>query len=312
MYLASGPLPSLISPFVPAGAVLLLLMAAGLLLWALGGRLLRPGLAIIGLIAGVPIGIWLGGAVAPEVPPVFFAAAGALAGLVAAALSYAIALSAVTAVLTGILALMAAWSAADMGLIDASSAAARIDAATGEIERAAPAPGGFETLTRILLGSGAPELAATQGARGTRDPRAAAASSTAQTPAATPSSASGDASESIGMLERIRAAVEAQWSTMPQPLRTLLLASLAAGVVAGFLFGLLCSGAAARVVTSLAGSIILLVAGIPLLSALLGRTDDLLPPRPAAWFVAIALLTIIGYGVQRAIAPPRPQATPQS
>lgn len=303
--LASAATASSVTPFVPAGGALLFLLAAGILLWALGGRLLRPGLAIIGLLAGIPVGIWLGGAVAPEVPPLFFAAGGALAGLVIASISYVLALAAVTGVLTGIISLMAAWTAADMGWIDAAKAADRIDGATGAMQQSAPSLASFDTLTRILLGA--------QGGSGA-DGGAPGASPSSKKPAPSEHAAAhqapgpGDAAASPGILARAREAIESHWSTMPQPLRTLLIASLAAGVVVGFLFGLLCAQAAARVVTSLAGSIILLVAGVPLLTAALGRSDDLLPSRPGAWFVAIALLTIIGYGVQRAIAPPpRPQ-----
>lgn len=282
----------LVSPFVPAGAWLLFLMAAGILLWALGGRLLRPGLALIGLMAGLPVGIWIGGAVAPEVPSVIFAAGGALAGLVLACLSYTLALASVTAALTGILALMAAWTAVDMGLIDAGRAAARIDSTTGAIASADPMPKSFDTLTRVLLGAAAP-LGANPDA------------SSAGVAAARADESRDHAEPSPRLVDRAQAAIEQHWSTMPQPMRTLLVASLAAGVVVGFLLGLLCSDVAARIVTSLAGSLLLLVAGIPLLSALLGRSEDLLPPRPGAWFVAIALLTIIGFGVQRAIQPPR-------
>lgn len=310
--LASAPIPPSVTPFVPAGGALLLLMAAGILLWALGGKLLRPGLALIGLLAGLPIGIWLGGMVAPDAPPLFFAAGGALAGLVLASLSYVLALAAVTAVLTGILALMAAWTAADMGWIDAARAADRIDQATGAVQSAAPESPAFETLTRILLGaqgagsaeSGAGGTAPSFNGKSAPSGKAAPNERLVTHRAPVPI----DAAPQPGLFARTRDAIENHWATMPQPLRTLLIASLAAGVVVGFLFGLLCAQAAARVVTSLAGSIILLVAGVPLLTAALGRSDDLLPSRPGAWFVAIALLTIIGYGVQRALAPPpKPQ-----
>jgi len=321
--------PGPISPFVPAGGVLLVVLAAGILLWALGGRLLRPGLALVGLIAGVPIGIWIGDAVAPEAPPVLFAGGGALAGLVIASISYRLALASATAVLAGVLALLGAWTAADMGLISDVRAAERIDAATDAarelgaagaasaadvVEQAAleaagassTSPHARETLTRLWLAVSAQrERAAgtTESARGR-----GAAPASASTPASSTGSAATDASTTPGandgVLARTRTAIEEIYASMPPPLRTLLMAALAAGAVAGGLFGFLFADAAARLVTSLAGSFLLLGAGVPLLSAVLGRSDDILPMRPGAWLAAVALLTIIGYGVQRMLLPP--------
>lgn len=344
-----------ISPFLPAGGALLLVLAAGLLLWALGGRILRPGLALIGLIAGLPLGIWLGGSVAPDAPSLLFAAGGALAGLVIASVSYRLALAAVTTLLASVLSVLGAWSAADLGWIDTNAAAATIDGATNQIKAATPPALSRETLTRLWLAastgadaaSAIPPAAALVGESaaslehehavghdatgietvGDRSPGAASSAGGASriTGAAAPSSprvgagggagAAGGASSAgaLGALEggpvaRTRAAVQELWASMPHPLRTLLMASLAAGAVIGCLFGLLFAETAARLVTSLAGSLLLLLSGMPLLSALLGRGDDLLPAKPAAWFVAIALLTVIGFGVQRMLAPAKPQA----
>lgn len=286
---SSTPAASLISPFVPAGGALLLLLAAGLLLWALGGRLLRPGLALIGLIAGLPVGIWIGVAVAPEVPSVLFAAGGALAGLVIASISYGLALASVTAVLGGVLGLLGAWTAAEAGLIDSSRAAAQVEAASGAIVEQA-SPTSRETLSSLWFA-----------ARGTTTHGASNAPASGASADEAGDHQGAPLSDHPGVVARLRAAVESLWASLPQPLRTLLVAALAAGVVIGALFGLLFADAAAKLVTSMAGSVILLIAGIPLISALMGRTDDLLPPRPGAWFAAIALLTIVGFGVQRAI-----------
>lgn len=276
---------SLVSPFVPAGGVLLLLLAAGLLLWAFGGRLLRPGLAIIGLLAGIPAGLWLGAVAAPEVPPAFFAAGGALAGLVIACVSYLVALASVTAALAGVVALLGAWSAADLGFIDAGAASNRIESATEALTAPHDSPIAREALTQIWLatkGSGA-----SSGTVALRDDGEEGQAKT-------------------GVLVRLVDATRQTWEEMPPPRRTLLSASLATGLVIGLLFGLLFADAAGKLVTSLAGSLLLLVAGMPLLSAALGRSEDLLPPRPASWFAALGLLTIIGFGVQRVTgAPPR-------
>jgi len=279
--LAAAPVTLL----APAGGVLLLVFAAGILLWALGGRLLRPGLAVIGMIAGVPIGIWIGAAVAPEVPSAIFAAGGAIAGLVVASISYWLALASVTALLSGVLALLGAWTAADLGMISSVRAAERIDAATGAIVHEAPSPLSRDTLTRLWFATGIG-----------RD----AVPGTANDSAVIDASPADD-----GVIARTRAAIADLWDTMPPPLRTLLVASLAAGTVVGFLFGLLFADAAAKLVTSLAGSLLLLVAGMPLLSAAFGRSDDLLPLRPGAWFAALGMLTIIGFGVQRMVTPSR-------
>jgi|GEM_PF-2093798 len=307
--LATAVIPSSasVSPFVPAGGALLLVLAAGVLLWALGGRLLRPGLAIIGLIVGLPIGIWIGGVAAPEAPAVLFAAGGAVAGLVIACISYGLALASVTAVLAGVLALLGAWSAADLGLIDAGAAAHRIDSATGLVAAGAPTPYAREALTQLWLASGVASRTTHSIGSGASSATGDGANAASVGSANGADGAGGEASDD-GAIARTRAAIEALWNDMPQPRRTLLLASLAAGSVVGLLFGLLFADAAARLVTSLAGSLLLLVAGMPLLTALLGRTEDLLPLRPSAWFAALGMLTIIGYGVQRALAPPTGRA----
>ena len=297
-----------VSPFVPAGGLLLVILAIGLLLWALGGRLLRPGLALIGLIAGLPIGIWIGSIAAPEAPPVFFAAGGAIAGLVIASISYGLALASVTSVLTAVVAVLGAWSAADLGFVDAGAVAQRIDAATGAVVTEAPSPLAREALTRLWFASGgsvAGGPAPVPSHSNSGGPGAGAASGHASNDARTLAEPTQE-----GVLARVRAAVETLWDEMPQPRRTLLMASGAAGAVIGLLFGLLFADTAAKLVSSLAGSLILLIAGMPLLTAALGRSEDLLPMRPAAWFAAVGLLTIIGFGVQRLLGDPPPRSRP--
>lgn len=316
----STPSAPLLAPVLgAAGAVLLMAFAMGVALWAFGGRMLRPALGLAGLVAGVPVGVWLGVQVAPEVPPPVFAALGAVAGVVLASLSYPLALAVVTASLLSCAGFMGAWTAADAGWLDPARASAFLESApsaavAGASGAATPERGGTSALLAAHAGAGRSLTELWMSQLGGADAPSTGAARAAHASEGSGSAGPDDAAAGGfgGAWARTRSAALQAWNDFPPPLRTWLMAAAAAGAAAGFLFGLLCQRAAAVMVTSLAGAAVMLVAGVPLLTALAGRTSDLMPSRPGAWLLGTLLLAIIGVGVQRWSATPReqPRAAP--
>jgi hypothetical protein len=290
-----------ISSLAPIGV----LFAAGLLLLAFGQRLLKPVLVLAAIFGGVIVAVEIGHALGPTVSPLIWSAAGAVLGLIAAVLGYRLVLGCAVGAIGATAAMLLALTATQLGWIDAG-----------------PRP------TESVVASEADEWERTLVAAATVLEEARRAGQDAIEDPSTTAAASGRAFESplnevspglgpavsawldrfTGFLQGIGEHASQQWDALPKPLRTLLLASGAAGGFLGFVAGLAFPTWAAAMLTSLFGSLLVLLCGAPLLSRVM--SPEALPAlRPLGWLGAWLGLAAAGWCFQWWTRPKRPAAT---
>lgn len=220
---------------VPAIAALVV----GLLLWWFGERFLRLALMVLGVIVGVPLGLALGSAWAPTLPPLAAAVVGSLLLMILAAVGLRFAIAGGLAVVFGVAALLGTSVAIERGLVPLDP--------SGEAGPTAIAGGAPAML--VALQSQDAEADGHVGASATDD-------------------------EAASVLDRLRHALlegrlymESRWQALPPQGQTLCLASGLGGAVIGFGIGMIFRRGALRLVTALLGSLLVVAGG----SALLGH-----------------------------------------
>lgn len=273
-----------IESFAPIGV----LLVGGLLLLAFGQKLLKPVLVFAAVFAGVIIAVRYAQASQSTMSPLLWSLIGALAGFLAVVLSYRVALGLAVGSLGAIAAMLLATAAAEYGFVD-------VGAKTGNEDM------GGESRSSYVSG-----------------PTAVAAAGAIVDPLATPSGGSGESSAShsisqeldrvspglgpsfLAWLERCQAFlsssgtwVKSRWDGLPAPMRTLLFASGAAGGFLGFVAGISSPAWAAATVTSLLGSLLTLLCGVPIASRFL--PDGTIPHlSPLGWLAAWLGLSALG------------------
>lgn len=278
-------------------------VAAGLALWTLGGRFVRPSVVLVASATGGYIGFTLGDVIDPAIGPWIGLAVGVIGGSM---LGYTLFRFASAALLAAFLAIAAPTGAAvaldynlphrAQALVDAvRDAATKSDSTVASDDRSDHSP----FAPRSLTNNDAPPAAAQ------------------------------DADESIarGVLARAGAWItgfladaaeggEAIWDGMePREENTLILAS-AIGAIAGLLIGGIFPTFAMAVLTSGLGAGLMLGAGSHLAVALRPEWDGKLPQSPIAWaaiWLSVAFLgVLLQVGPRRKRAKPAPAPTPEA
>ncbi len=280
-----------------------LLFVAGLLLLCFGQRLLKPVLVLAAIFGGVVLASRIGPSIQPSISPLIWSAIGAIVGLVVAVLSYRLILGLAVGAIGAAVAMLLALTAAQMGWIDAGPK---------------PAPP-----AEAALSSPAPDI---------DDPLVAAATIVQDAADGTTPSEREALSKKLdnvspglgpaviawldrlnGMLSSAGDWIGERWNAMPKPLRTLLMASGAAGGFLGFAAGIACPTWAAATLTSLFGSLLVLVCGAPLLSRVVS-VDSLPEVRPLGWlalWMSIAAAGWVFQWITRPVKePPKRDAAP--
>ncbi|MFO0963325.1 MAG: hypothetical protein U0625_10540 [Phycisphaerales bacterium] len=283
----------------PARAALVAAMVAGVVLLCFGARMLRPAVVLAMIVAGFVLAIGLSRAFVPDLPLWIAAIVGAILGLLAGALLYRPAVATISAFTGAAIGALVAWSIIAAGSLEAAPrelghalvSTQREIAPPGEGERAGMA------ILSVLSGPGdaAPAPAANSEPQQLRHAADEAAARTADAARPVGERLLRDASATVvRATTRLRSAID---GTAPA-YRTLMLASVAAGALVGFLAGLLATTTVARVLTSFAGAWLLLVSALPLL-ALQGYEP--MPADARIWLVTLACIAILGYAAQARI-----------
>jgi hypothetical protein len=258
-----------IESLAPAGVLVL----GGLLLLAFGRKLLKPVLVVAAIFGGVVVAVRIGHAFAPSMSPFLFASAGALAGVLAVMLFYRVALAIALGAIGAVAAMLIATTAAEFGFVDVGP---QPDAA--EVAPVAPladrVPMGLSDGERALVGERIDGVAPGLG------------------PAVLDW-----LDRASRLLTEVGLWIEGRWDTMPRPMRTLLLASAAAGGFFGFVAGIASPAFAAAAVTSLFGSLLVLFCGLPILSRF-AAADPLASAPPVAWLATWLGLALAGWVFQ--------------
>lgn len=272
------------------------LLVAGLLLLCFGQRLLKPVLVLVSIFVGVMVCARVGQAMQSSIPTIAWSAFGAIAGLFVAVLSYRLILGLAMGLIGAAVAILLSLTAVQLGWIDVTSKPPPLRA-DGDVANEVVTA--FESLTvdRIPLA-----LATIQSETSPQaDPDAAPVGDTAgreavarELDAVSPGLGQGF----LAWLDRVNGLVGSagtwfseRWTAMPKPMQTLLTASAAMGGFLRFVAGAGCPAWAAAVLTSLLGSLLVLLCGAPIVSRILSA-DSLPDMRPLGWlclWLAIAL-----------------------
>lgn len=279
-WVQSLPLESL----APVGV----LFIAGMLLLLFGQRLLKPVLVIASVFAGVVIAVRIGNAMQSGLSPLLWSAFGAIAGVLFVSLSYRVVLGVAVGSIGAVVAMLLATTAAELGWIDVG-----------------PQPSSSSTLRAEESSPSRPNV---------RDPLVAAAMILAQD---SPVVEARDAVASkldevspglgpkfVGWIDRLNGLlatsgdwIHERWELMPKPMRTLLLASAAAGAFLGFVAGLASPTWAAATITSLFGGLLVLGCGVPLASRVV-PPDSMPEIKPLGWLVLWLVISAAGWAFQ--------------
>lgn len=267
-----------------------LLFVAGLLLLAFGQRLLKPVLVLAAIFCGVILAARVGQSIQPSISPLVWSAIGAVAGLITAVLSYRLVLGLAVGVIGAAVAMLLALTAAQLGWIDAGAGP--------------PPPVRAEGIRPLvddpLVAAALIVQNAADGTPATNEPSALSKQLDGVSPGLGPTVVAW-LDHLNGLLSSVGQWADERWGAMPKPLRTLLMASGAAGGFLGFATGLACPTWAAATLTSLFGSLLVLICGAPLLSRVVSA-DSLPEVRPLGWlclWLGIALAGLIFQSVTR-------------
>lgn len=292
----------------PAGLVVVIgLLVGGLLMWAFGGRLVKPMygflFGIVGAVAGLFVPASMGLGINPYVGIGVGAVVGALAGILFFRLSMAAALASAGAVLAPTVAVAAMWfnSPAPAGTSNEGSALAESDLFLTGVPREPGAEGETARLPWFLdsLGPGSPE--ATDAALGLMSDDPAVEEAIDAAVALARSAADRLRAFAGELLDEGRAA----WSGVPERQRLILALAAAIGALGGFVLGMSFPKKVAAVGSAFLG------AGVWAPTAARIMTDFSLPgagslPATArGWLALWLILAAIGMALQWTVLSPK-------
>lgn len=287
----------------------------GLVVWLLGGRLLRAGFALVGG-GGLAAAGWalagsgvLAGAVEPWIPAVVGLVVGAVLGLVL----FRMTVSAALAVLLGVLAPLVTT-----GLIDRyGSPIAEGEARTALEEAAEPLSDRGLMLEGVEIEQGAgddwfsdlEERAADAAREGVSERARREAGRRAGEAASAAEAAAGLTDEQEEVLragaERVRAffaalwrEVEPAWTRTPPADRAVVVLSSVVGLAVGFSIGVVLPRGAAGLAAASVGAALWLPAGVWLTTAAWPAAAQELPTGPLAWVGVWGALVAVGSAIQ--------------
>ncbi|MHC4129656.1 MAG: hypothetical protein ACYTE6_04630 [Planctomycetota bacterium] len=283
----------------PTGLIpVVLLLLAGVVLWAAGRRVLRTGFAAAGLILGGVLG-WAAGGLkvvdAMNVPVWVFAAVAAVVAALVFAAAYRLVMAAVVALLLAALAPLSVWTAAELGALPVSGGQS-----VSQETLFAPSPQPTDTSPPTELDRWLEEVFGT--------PVGNPAEPVIDDQDAAPEP-QGDGEASVwqewwdGASKAIKELANVAWEKSAGSLRPTLFAAAAVGALLGLVLGAAAPAFSAALVTTLGGSIIMLSSGTTLITrALAGRVEmpqgPWTPTTPTGLLAWLLGLTVIGLGIQ--------------
>jgi hypothetical protein len=288
---------------VPVGA----LFVIGLILWVAGRPVLRPVFIVGGLMAGGLAGLDVGmtSLVAGlGIPWWGWGVAGAVVAALLAALAYRLLLVVAVGGLLGALAPLLVWTAVELNLIRIEGIAAPPvqEVLAQSPVRETEAPQATAPLEERPLPASVPQPAGgDQVAPGTElaqdaAPAEAVAGNASQTEA--PAVAIAEwrhwVADTYGFVARRAGAA---WDQSAAPMRWMLAAAAAVGVLLGLIVGATAPSFSASVVTALGGALLLIGAGCTV-AARLHLPPALLPQSAVAWLAWWVVAAVIGLGLQ--------------
>ncbi|MFT5424017.1 MAG: hypothetical protein ACI89L_001809 [Phycisphaerales bacterium] len=276
--------------------------AGGLVLWIMGGKVLKPAFAIIGAALGGFAGIVvvpLTGLPAFEVagvllqPQVLGMVIGGLIGLAVAVALFKFIITlgasvvfAAAGVLTGLIWLSVSGQSTVTGNTEAGEVAALAAEETG---------GAYDAVRGELARIGE-DLALDQATDAAGDGAASLTGDEAAEAAKEQLRSAAEASRAF--IASIRDTAMAEWDRRSTKERAVIFGGGAAGFVVGLLAGAIFTRRATAIITALAGSAVWLTAGVALLRGPIGLDADKLAFSPNAWAVVWGGMSFIGLVLQ--------------
>jgi hypothetical protein len=226
------------------------------------------------------VALRIGHAMNTNVSPIVWSLGGAFAGIVVVVALYRLTLAFSVAAIGAVAAMLIATVAAETGLVDVGTKP--VIAALSSANDAPPSSEPSSTASALTLPAGSNEALASQ----------------------LDQVSPGLGAPIIAWLDRCQTFLrtvgdwtESRWEAMPKPMRTLLLASAAAGAFIGFFAGLASPVWAAATLTSLFGSLLVLACGLPLASRVV-PPESMPKISTMGWLCMWLALAITGWMIQ--------------
>ena len=259
------------------------LFVAGALLLTFGRRLLKPVLVIGAVFFGVVLAVRVGDSLQLNLSPIVYSIIGAFTGIIAVVVSYRVALGLSVAAIGAVAAMLIATAAAESGFVDVGIASQEEVRAT-TAQPSATAQGSLASEAT----DEATDAAATGFAKG-----AVAAELDRVSPGLGPSFVAW-IDRCSEFVSNVGTWTHGRWQALPRPMRTLLLAAGAAGAFLGFVMGIAAPVWAAATITSLLGSLLVLLCGVPLAARFV--SPEAMPSlSPIGWLGAWLGLACAGW-----------------
>jgi small subunit ribosomal protein S3 len=301
---AGNDITSAISDLPYSGLIpVILVLVIGLLLWLAGRKVLRLAFASIGLLLGGALGWTIAAGFDLSINPWVAALAGGIILAVILVIAYRFAVAGLMALALGIACPLALYTVAQIGGV-------KFESAPGERDKAEELADAASEKLEDLKDDAKEKL---EEAKEKLDDMTAAKEKIGEELMEQAASMKDKIQEKAPKLdEQTQAKVDearhaaqelldagkAKWDGAPPRLRTSMMFSAAIGAVLGLLIAAFAASFSATVVTSLAGSLLVLGSGWVTATRLGVPEGPWLPSTPAAWLVFWAVLWVIGLGVQ--------------
>lgn len=271
-----------------------LAVLVGLLLWAAGRRLVRPGFAAAGLLVGLAIGWIVGENINLGVPPVVPAVVAGVGLAAIAALTYRLAIAGALALVLGIGGPMAVVAVGEFQAADQSDSLGQEPKADSPTD--APPGDDRDAFDRWLN-----ERAREHFPGGV--PHQDMSTEELARQLGLGEHASQHVETVKSWAEAAYAAVRQVWDDTPQHLRPAILGAAATGALLGLLIGALLPGVSASVVTSFGGGLLWLTGARVLAEHLVDGA--MMPATGRGWLVLWIAVSLMGLAIQWMFRPKR-------
>jgi len=273
-------------------AIMGLVFLGGLLLWIFGGRSLRAGFGLLGMLVGAQVGLLAPAILGFDTPAVIVAVTGAALGLLIGLVAFKFTVAWTMAVLLGVIGLLGSAAYFEV----------RPDFSAQPVATAESEPSPYDELYRdfeILRDQARRRLPGEDGFLPGIPDDAFADDPEARARYEARLAAAEDGARKLSELfVSIRERLRPTWEQLPSRERIGIIAIALVGNVVGFTIGMLATKKSAMLITAFAGPLIWVPAAIWLGAAFGAPGMDHLPTQPLVWALVWIVLSVLGLLIQ--------------
>lgn len=279
-------------------AIMAVVLIGGLLLWIFGGKSLKAGFGLLGMLVGAQLGLFAPAAIGYDTPPVIVAITGGALGLLLGMVAFRMTVAWTMAVLLGVLGLIGSaayfevrpqWNEPTQVAVDPERVPTAEERITEEMRRI------LEDYRRRLPSLPMQDgLVPTEPQPDTPEDDPEARERYERRIAAAQEGARQLSEVLLGIREQLRPT----WEQLETREKTTIIAIALLGNVVGFSIGLLATKKSAMLITAFAGPLIWVPSAIWLAAALDLPGLSHLPSDPLVWALVWFVLSVVGIAIQ--------------